>query len=97
MALVLLVLAGRRRGERGAGCAQRPDHRQVPAEIRVARPDGSNRAWAASFVARYLPMALVGAVPFVGGMVSLVDSLLIFRDDRRCLHDQIADTIVVRA
>ena len=36
-------------------------------------------------------------VPFVGGLVSLVDALLIFRDDRRCLHDEIADTIVVTA
>ena len=33
----------------------------------------------------------------LGGLVSLVDSLMIFGSDRRCLHDQIADTIVVNA
>ena len=36
---------------------------------------------------------LLGAVPFYG----LVDALLIFRDDRRCVHDLIAGTTVVRA
>jgi uncharacterized RDD family membrane protein YckC len=66
-------------------------------KIRVARPDGSNPGLGRIFVARYLPVTLMGLVPFVGGVVTLVDALLIFRDDRRCLHDQIADTIVVRA
>ena len=65
--------------------------------IRVVRRDGSHCGLARIFFARYLPVTLLGAVPFVGGLVSLVDALLIFRDDRRCLHDEIADTIVVKA
>ena len=36
---------------------------------------------------------LLGAIPFYG----LVDALFIFRDDRRCIHDLIAGTTVVRA
>lgn len=65
--------------------------------IRVVRRDGSHCGLARIFFARYLPVAVLGAIPIVGGLVSLVDALLIFRDDRRCLHDEIADTIVVKA
>ena len=65
--------------------------------IRVVRKDGSRCGLTRIFFARYLPVTVLGLIPFVGGLVSLVDALLIFRDDRRCLHDEIADTIVVRA
>ena len=65
--------------------------------IRVVRRDGSHCGLARIFFARYLPVTLLGAIPFIGSLVSLVDALLIFRDDRRCLHDEIADTIVVKA
>jgi uncharacterized RDD family membrane protein YckC len=65
--------------------------------IRVVRRDGRHCGLARIFFARYLPVTVLGMVPFVGGLVTLVDALLIFRDDRRCLHDEIADTIVVRA
>jgi uncharacterized RDD family membrane protein YckC len=65
--------------------------------IRVVRKDGSRCGLTRIFFVRYLPVTLLGMVPFVGGLVSLVDALLIFRDDRRCLHDEIADTIVVVA
>jgi uncharacterized RDD family membrane protein YckC len=43
---------------------------------------------------RYLPGMLLSLVPF-GGLVSLLDTLMIFRSDRRCLHDLIAGTRVV--
>jgi uncharacterized RDD family membrane protein YckC len=65
--------------------------------ILVLRLDGSHCGLGRIFFARYLPVTLLGLIPLVGGLVSLVDALLIFRDDRRCLHDEIADTIVVRA
>jgi len=65
--------------------------------IRVVRRDGSHCGLARIFFARYLPVTVLGMVPFVGSLVSLVDALLIFRDDRRCLHDEIADTIVIKA
>ena len=35
---------------------------------------------------------LLGVIPFYG----LVDALFIFRDDRRCIHDMVAGTTVVR-
>ena len=44
---------------------------------------------------RYLPIWIVTMIPLIGGMVSLVDVLFIFKDDRRCIHDIIAGTRVV--
>jgi uncharacterized RDD family membrane protein YckC len=35
-------------------------------------------------------------LPHVGPFLLIADVLLIFRSDRRCLHDFIADTRVVR-
>jgi uncharacterized RDD family membrane protein YckC len=46
---------------------------------------------------RYLPITLVTAVPILGQILPLIDVLFIFRKDRRCLHDLIAGTRVVRA
>jgi uncharacterized RDD family membrane protein YckC len=45
---------------------------------------------------RYLPIAALVLIPKVGPVFSLIDTLFIFRRDRRCLHDHIADTVVVR-
>jgi uncharacterized RDD family membrane protein YckC len=64
--------------------------------IRIVRTDGSRAGLARIFFMRILPVALLGAIPFLGLIVSLTDPLLIFRDSRQCLHDQIADTIVVK-
>jgi uncharacterized RDD family membrane protein YckC len=46
---------------------------------------------------RYLPITLVTLVPIAGQFLPLVDVLFIFRKDRRCIHDLIAGTRVVRA
>ena len=65
--------------------------------IRVVRLDGSRCGLARIFFARYLPVTVLGFIPFLGLVISLADALLIFRDSCRCLHDEIADTIVVTA
>ncbi len=64
--------------------------------IRIQRPDGSKASLGRLVGMRMLPMWLISLVPLIGPLISLVDSLMIFRDSRRCLHDDIADTIVVR-
>lgn len=46
---------------------------------------------------RYLPIWLLGQLPLVGMLISIVDTLFIFRSDRRCIHDLIAGTHVVTA
>jgi hypothetical protein len=44
-----------------------------------------------------VPWWLVGLIPIAGAIISLVDTLLIFRSSHQCLHDQVAGTIVVAA
>ncbi len=47
------------------------------------------------FLLRSLVNGLIGAIPCVGAVYSIVDICFIFRDDRRCIHDLLASTIVV--
>jgi uncharacterized RDD family membrane protein YckC len=46
---------------------------------------------------RVLPVSITAMVPVLGQLLPLVDVLFIFRKDRRCVHDLIAGTRVVRA
>ena len=48
-------------------------------------------------VARYGSTWLVSLIPGVGNLYGLVDPLLVFRNDRRCVHDLIAGTKVINA
>ena len=43
---------------------------------------------------RYIPFQLVGAIPGLA-LISIVDIFMIFRADRRCLHDMVAGTRVI--
>jgi uncharacterized RDD family membrane protein YckC len=69
--------------------------------IKVARKDGSRASLGRIFWLRNVVNSIVGMVllivPFIGGFYSLIDSLMIFGEQRRCCHDYIADTIVIRA
>jgi len=64
-------------------------------DIAIVRTNGNRMGLLRYIFIRVLPVSLLGAIPYVGWLVSLVDPLLIFGKDRRCLHDLIADTIVV--
>lgn len=46
---------------------------------------------------RYLPWHAGVNIPFIGPLLGLVNVLMIFRSDRRCGHDLIAGTKVVKA
>lgn len=64
--------------------------------MRIVRPDGSAATPGRIIGLRYAVGWLLSALPIVGMVFALVDCLMIFRADRRCLHDLIADTIVVK-
>lgn len=49
------------------------------------------------FSLRYLPVWIITAIPLLGPIFGLVDSLFVFRADRRCVHDLIAGTKVITA
>ena len=62
----------------------------------VAVDDGRNPGFVRAVLLRTVLNGVIAAIPFVGNAYSIVDVLFIFRDDRRCLHDLIAGTKVVR-
>jgi uncharacterized RDD family membrane protein YckC len=64
-------------------------------EIAMVRTDGSPITLLRYIFLRVVPVVLLGMIPLVGRFVGLIDPLLIFGKERRCLHDLIADTIVV--
>jgi uncharacterized RDD family membrane protein YckC len=45
---------------------------------------------------RYLPLWIVPFIPVVGIFLPTLDILFIFRSDRRCIHDLLAGTKVVK-
>jgi len=61
--------------------------------IKVVRKDGSKASLARIFWLRNVVNIIISIIPFYG----LIDVLLIFGEARQCIHDKIADTIVVRA
>ena len=63
--------------------------------IKVVRTDGARASFARIFLLRNVVNALPNLLPY-GWLYQLVDPLLIYQDSRQCLHDRIADTIVVR-
>lgn len=65
--------------------------------IKIVRVDGSHCELLRIVFARWLPVTVLGAIPFLGSLIALVDALMIFGTEQRCLHDLFADTIVVKA
>jgi uncharacterized RDD family membrane protein YckC len=65
--------------------------------IKVARTDGSRATLSRIFWLRNVANYALRLVPVLGPLYGLVDVLMIFGDQRRCCHDYLADTIVVRA
>lgn len=61
--------------------------------IKVVRSDGSKASLGRIFWLRNVVNGLLSVIP----LYQLIDYLFIFSEQRQCLHDKIADTIVVRA
>lgn len=60
--------------------------------IRVVRTNGTEAGFAHAVLLRAVVMGIINGF---AGVTALIDPLLIFREDRRCLHDLVADTKVV--
>lgn len=66
-------------------------------KIRIARPDGSIAPIGRILGLRDAPLFVMSIWPLLGPAYWAIDCLFIFRASRRCLHDQIADTVVLQA
>jgi uncharacterized RDD family membrane protein YckC len=65
-------------------------------KIKIVRKDGTVADFARIVLRRILPVMLIANIPYVGGLVLLVNYLLIFRASYFCGHDDIADTMVIK-
>ncbi|XHS77913.1 RDD family protein [Burkholderiaceae bacterium UC74_6] len=65
-------------------------------KLRIVRSDGSKaNAWHVLGL-RYGVGYVVNVLAILSSIYGLIDSLLIFRESRKCLHDNIADTKVIK-
>ena len=65
-------------------------------KIKIVRTDYTQASLFRILLLRYAVMGLIGAIPLLGNVITLANYLMIFNKDHRCLHDHIADTIVVK-
>ena len=61
--------------------------------IKVVRADGSRVSLGRLIWLRNVVMWILSFIPLFG----IIDALFIFGESRQCLHDRIADTIVIKA
>ena len=64
--------------------------------IRIADMNGDIPSINTLIFKRYLPITVIPVIPIFGGIFSIVDIGMIFKKDRRCLHDLIAGTQVLK-
>ena len=65
--------------------------------IRIAHSvDGSNPGFLKGFLIRTLVPQIIYQIPFLGFLFLLVDSCFIFSEQRQCIHDLMAETVVLK-
>jgi uncharacterized RDD family membrane protein YckC len=62
----------------------------------IKQSTGKNGGFVTNVLLRAIVNGLITSIPFVGSIYALVDVLFIFAEDRRCIHDHLAGTVVVR-
>jgi uncharacterized RDD family membrane protein YckC len=65
--------------------------------IKVVRSDGSKATVGRIFWLRNVVNTVISVIPLIGSFYGLIDALFIFGERKQCVHDKIADTIVINA
>jgi uncharacterized RDD family membrane protein YckC len=63
--------------------------------IRVVKHDGSPVDFVSGVILREWVQAVINNLPYIGSILALVDSCMIFATDQQCMHDKIAKTKVI--
>ena len=66
-------------------------------KIRIVSLDDKLLGIGQLYFVRYLTFSLIAQIPIIGALIGIVNVLFIFGQDRRCLHDRIAGTKVIKA
>ncbi len=64
-------------------------------KIRIVSLDDKLLGIGQLYFVRYLTFSLIAQIPIIGALISMVNVLFIFGQDRRCLHDRLAGTKVI--
>jgi uncharacterized RDD family membrane protein YckC len=64
--------------------------------IKIVRTDGATADFLRIVTRRLMPVYALNFVPVVGPFLGIVEALFIFRKSKKCLHDDVADTVVIR-
>lgn len=65
--------------------------------IQIVRSgDGSKAGFIKAVLLRWFLFAIIETIPVIGPVLMFANILLIFRKDRRCMHDLVADTKVIK-
>jgi len=65
-------------------------------EIKIVDLNGNLPVFQPQLLIRYAVYLLPGQIPFVGQLFSLINVLFIFTAEKRCIHDLVAKTKVVK-
>lgn len=65
-------------------------------KIQIVGEDGNMLPFGTLLLKRILPIWGIALVPCVGFVVVIADMLMIFRENRKCLHDDFASTKVIK-
>jgi len=64
--------------------------------IKIVDMNGNQLSLSALIFKRYFPINLINAIPVIGGILALINLLFIFSKSKRCVHDRIAGTQVIK-
>lgn len=65
-------------------------------KIKIVDMAGNNLGIIKLYSLRYLVFSLISQIPVAGGLISLINVLFIFGNHKRCLHDRLAGTQVIK-
>ena len=63
----------------------------------VSVSDGLNPGFVKIVGLRFTPITIIAQIPVIGAIIGLINILFIFGPQKRCLHDYIAGTHVIKA
>jgi len=66
-------------------------------DIAIVDMEGRQATFRRIVFFRSIPITLLTAIPFLGSIITVINGLMIFKGDKRCMHDLIADTQVINA
>ncbi len=69
---------------------------KVVMKTKIVTESGEQLPFAELYLKRYFILQAISLIPFVGMFVGIIDALFIFRSNRKCLHDDIAGTKVIK-